>query len=134
MSALTLEIITPRRVLLKTEADSVTAPGVMGYLGVLPKHAPLITPLQPGVVTYSRSDIGKKRLAVSGGFLEVGPQRVVILADTAEKAAEIDVERAFRAKERAEKRLWRRLPELDIVRAEAALRRALARLKAAGAY
>lgn len=132
MSALILEVITPERVLLKAEVNSVIAPGILGYLGVLPKHAPLITPLQAGVVTYRCSDSQEEQLAVSGGFLEAGPEHVVILADTAEKAVEIDVERARQARERAEKRLWERPPGLDVARAEAALRRALARLRAVG--
>lgn len=134
MPALKLEVITPERVVLKTEADSVIAPGISGYLGILPKHAPLITPLQAGVTIYSRQGSGEERLAVSGGFLEAGPEHVVILADTAETAAEIDVERARQAKERAEKRLLERAAGLDVIRAEAALKRAMARLKAAGKH
>ncbi|NLW06640.1 MAG: F0F1 ATP synthase subunit epsilon [Clostridia bacterium] len=132
MPALMLEVITPEKIVLKTEAASVTAPGIQGYLGVLPRHAPLITPLKAGVVTYSREGSEAERLAVSGGFLEAGADRVVILADTAEKATDIDVERARQAKERAEKRLRERPANLDVARAEAALQRALARLKAAG--
>ncbi|PRR69250.1 F0F1 ATP synthase subunit epsilon [Neomoorella humiferrea] len=133
MPLLQLEVITPERPTVKTEATEVIAPGILGYLGILPGHAPLITPLKPGVVTYRRQDGGEERLAVSGGFLEVGPEHVVILADTAERAAEIDVERARRARERAEERLKNRPPGLDVARAEAALQRATARLKAAGA-
>lgn len=131
---LRLEVITPERVVVKTEAGSITAPGITGYLGVLPKHAPLITPLKAGVVTYRCEGSGEERLAVSGGFLEAGPGHVVILADTAEKAAEIDVERARQAKERAEKRLRERPPGLDVARAEAALQRAIARLKTTGTH
>ncbi|MGI9952094.1 F0F1 ATP synthase subunit epsilon [Moorellaceae bacterium AZ2] len=127
-----LEVITPERVLLSTEASSLVAPGVLGYLGILPGHAPMVTLLVPGVITY-REGGQEKRLAVSGGLLEVVDDRVVILADTAEKAEEIDVERARRAKERAERRLKERPPGVDLVRAESALKRALARLKAAGA-
>ncbi|MBE3571794.1 MAG: F0F1 ATP synthase subunit epsilon [Moorella humiferrea] len=133
MPLLQLEVITPERPTVKTEATEVIAPGILGYLGILPGHAPLITPLKPGVVTYRRQDGGEERLAVSGGFLEAGPEHVVILADTAERAAEIDVERARRARERAEERLKNRPPGLDVARAEAALQRATARLKAAGA-
>jgi F-type H+-transporting ATPase subunit epsilon len=133
MAPLKLEVITPERVTLKTEAEGVIAPGILGYLGILPGHAPLITPLKAGVVTYRQQGGGEERLAVSGGFLEAGPEHVVILADTAEKAAEIDVERARQAKARAEKRLRERPPGLDVARAEAALQRAVARLKAAGA-
>ncbi|MDN5325473.1 MAG: F-type H+-transporting ATPase subunit epsilon [Moorella sp. (in: firmicutes)] len=133
MASLNLEIITPERVVLQAEAISVTAPGIQGYLGVLPEHAPLITSLQAGVVTCHRQEGTEERLAVSGGFLEAGPDRVIILADTAERAEEIDVDRARKARERAEQRLRERPPGLDVARAEAALRRATARLKAAGA-
>lgn len=133
MALLKLEVITPVKVTLQVETGSVIAPGVQGYLGVLPGHAPLITPLKPGVVTYRREDGSEERLAVSGGFLEAGPEQVVILADTAEKAAEIDVERAREARERAEQRLREHPPGLDVARAEVALERAVARLKAAGA-
>lgn len=133
MAALNLEIITPERVVLQTPATSVTAPGVQGYLGVLPEHAPLITPLQAGVVTCRQQAGGEERVAVSGGFLEAGPDRVIILADTAERAGEIDVDRARQARERAQQRLRERPPGLDVARAEAALRRATARLQAAGA-
>lgn len=133
MPPLNLEIITPERVVLQAPAASVTAPGIQGYLGVLPEHAPLITPLQAGVVTCRRQEGEVERVAVSGGFLEAGPDRVVILADTAERAEEIDIDRARQARERAEERLRERPPGLDVARAEAALRRATARLKAAGA-
>ncbi|AKX95235.1 ATP synthase epsilon chain [Moorella thermoacetica] len=133
MASLNLEIITPERVVLQAEAASVIAPGIQGYLGVLPEHAPLITPLQAGVVTCRRRERAEERVAVSGGFLEAGPDRVIILADTAERLEEIDVERARQARERAERRLRERPPGLDVARAEAALRRAVARLKAAGA-
>lgn len=133
MPALKLEVITPEKIILKTEAESVVAPGLQGYLGVLPRHAPLITPLKAGVVSYGREGSEEGRLAVSGGFLEAGAGHVIILADTAEKSADIDVERARQAKERAQRRLQERPAGLDVSRAEAALQRALARLKTAGA-
>lgn len=129
---LNLEVVTPERVVLSTTVSSVVVPGALGYLGILPGHAPLVTPLVPGVVTY-RQNAEEKKLAVSGGFLEVADDRVILMADTAERAEEIDVERARRAKERAEKRLKERPPGLDVARAEGALKRAIARLKAAGA-
>ncbi|MDN5347036.1 MAG: F-type H+-transporting ATPase subunit epsilon [Clostridia bacterium] len=129
---LTLEVVTPERVVLKTKAVSARLPGVLGYLGVLPGHTPLATALQAGVVFYRDAAGEEKRVAVSGGFLEIGHDRVIVLADTAERAEEIDVERARQAKERAERRLKERPPGLDVARAESALRRAIARLKAAG--
>lgn len=129
--SLELEVVTPERVVLSTEVESLMLPGALGYLGVLPGHAPLVTQLSPGVVFY-RYHGEEKRLAVSGGLAEITGQKVLLLADTAEKSEEIDVERARRAKERAERRLKERPPGVDIARAEAALKRAVARLKAAG--
>lgn len=128
---LELKIVTPERVLLQTEAEAVVVPAELGYLGVLPGHAPLLSALKPGVVRYRREG-QVRRLAVSGGFMEVAANRVVVLADTAELAEEIDVARAQRAKERAVRRLRERGKGIDVLRAEMALQRALARLKAAG--
>ncbi|HOB29073.1 MAG: F0F1 ATP synthase subunit epsilon [Dethiobacteria bacterium] len=131
MSPVTFEVVTPERKILKEEVESVIAPGAEGYLGVLPRHTPLLTTLKPGVVYYRKLGDGTERMAVSGGFMEAGPDRVVVLADTAELASEIDVERARRSGQRAEKRLRERPPGLDVARAEAALMRSRARLKAA---
>ncbi len=131
MSSTRLEVVTPQRRILSEEVESVVAPGIEGYLGVLPRHAPLLTFLKPGVVYYRQAQNKTKRLAVSGGLMEVGPDRVIILADGAELSSEIDVERARRAKERAEKKLRERPPGFDSVRAEEALERSKARLKAA---
>lgn len=133
MSPVIFEVVTPERKILREEVESVIVPGTEGYLGVLPRHTPLLTTLKPGVVYYRKTAGKTERLAVSGGFMEAGPDRVVILADTAELASEIDIERARRSKERAEKRLRERSPGLDVARAEVALMRSLARLKAAGA-
>jgi F-type H+-transporting ATPase subunit epsilon len=133
MSTSKLEVVTPQRKILAVEVESVIAPGTEGYLGILPRHAPLLTTLKSGVVYYRKVGGKTERIAVSGGFMEAGPDKVIILADTAELSAEIDIERARRAKERAEKRLRERPPGLDWGRAEFALRRSLARLKAAGA-
>ena len=132
MSPVLFEVVTPERKILKEEVDSVIAPGTEGYLGVLPRHTPLLTTLKPGVVQYRKAAGENEQLAVSGGFMEAGPDRVVILADTAELSSEIDVERARRAKERAEQRLQERPKGLDVARAEAALMRSIALLKAAG--
>jgi len=94
MSPVTFEVVTPERKILKEEVESVIAPGAEGLLGVLPRHTPLLTTLKPGVVYYRKLGDGTERMAVSGGFMEAGPDRVVVLADTAELASEIDVERA----------------------------------------
>ncbi|HAA34994.1 MAG TPA: F0F1 ATP synthase subunit epsilon [Firmicutes bacterium] len=131
MSTSRFEVVTPQRRILAEEVESVIAPGAEGYLGVLPRHAPLLTILKPGVVFFRKVGGKTECMAVSGGLLEAGPDKVIILADTAELSWEIDVERARRAKERAEKRLRERYAGLDVARAEFALQRSLARLKAA---
>jgi len=126
------ELATPTRMLVSTEADEVVAPGVEGYFGVWPGHAAFLTTLAPGVVTY-RSGQSEQHLAVAGGFAEVGAERVIILAENAERPEEIDRERAERARQRAETRLQGRAPDgaqedIDFARAIAALARALTRL------
>ena len=131
MSSLKLDIVTAERVVYSEDVDVVIAPGVEGQLGILPHHAPLMTTLQAGELRVRRGG-EEDSLAISGGFLEVRPDRVIVLADTAERAEEIDIERAEAAKQRAEQRLVdRRVPGLDEARCESALRRALARLTVA---
>ena len=128
MSSLKLDIVTAERVVYSDEADVVVAPGIDGQLGILPHHAPLMTTLQPGELRVRKG--GEEfSLAISGGFLEVRPDRVIILADAAERAEEIDVSRAEEAKRRAEEWLKQPTPEVDVARADAAMRRALARLQ-----
>jgi F-type H+-transporting ATPase subunit epsilon len=128
-----LELATPSRMLVSVDVDEVVAPGVEGYFGVLPGHAALLTTLGNGAVTY-RTGRDEKRLAVMGGFAEVQPERVIILAEVAEVPEEIDRARAERARQRAEARLAGRHPEgrgdgeIDFNRALAALERALARI------
>jgi len=129
------ELATPTRMLVAAEADEVVAPGVEGYFGVLPGHAAFLTTLAPGEVTY-RSGQTEHRVAVTGGFAEVRAERVIILAENAERPEEIDRERAERARQRAEMRLQGRSPdgsqeEVDFTRALAALARALTRLHVA---
>jgi F-type H+-transporting ATPase subunit epsilon len=131
MASLTCEVVTAERVLFSGEVDLVLAPGIEGQLGILPHHAPLITALQPGELIVRRGE-EEVIFAVGGGFLEVVHNKVTILADSAERAEEIDVERALAAKKRAEERLaQRRAEDVDHARAEAALRRAMARLRVA---
>ena len=128
MANLKLDIVTAEGVVYSDEVDVVVAPGIEGQLGILPHHAPLMTTLQPGELRVRKS--GEEfSLAISGGFLEVRPDRVIILADAAERAEEIDVRRAEEAKRRAEERLRQPTPEVDMAEAEAALHRALARLE-----
>ncbi len=124
-----LDIVTAERVVYSGDVDMIVAPGTSGQLGILPHHAPLMTMLQPGELLIKRGGT-ELYIAVTGGFLEVRPDRVVVLADAAERAEEIDIERAEEAKRRAEERLAQRhAPGVDETRAEASLHRALARLK-----
>jgi F-type H+-transporting ATPase subunit epsilon len=125
-----LEIVTPEKLVVKVVADEVQIPGQSGYLGILPGHAPLITELAVGVITY-RSQGDTRTLSVAWGFAEVLQDKVTILAETAERPEEIDVERAQKAKDRAEQRLQSNDPQIDYGRAEDALQRAETRLKVA---
>ena len=128
---LQLNIVSPDRLVVRDSVTAVTMPGKNGYLGVLPGHAPLLTELVPGALTYALK--GEKHyLCVNWGFAEVLPDRVIVLVQSAERAEEIDIARAERAKQRAEERLKRFLdPEIDMERAREALRRAIARLDTA---
>ena len=128
---LTLEIATPMRLVVSEQVDEVVAPGVEGYFGVLPGHAPFLTTLGIGVVTY-RNGREEHQLAIAGGFAEVRNDKVIILADTAERPEEIDRARAERSKERAERRISGRTQEdVDFARCQIALARALTRLQVA---
>ena len=126
-----LEIVTPERVVLTQDIVSLVAPGAEGSLGILADHAPLMAELTIGEVWIRDAGGGITRLAISGGFMEVKENMVRILADTAEKAEEINVTRAEEARKRAEQRLRTRGEAVDHTRAEAALKRAIARLKVA---
>ncbi|MGA8538032.1 MAG: F0F1 ATP synthase subunit epsilon [Terriglobales bacterium] len=125
-----LEIVTPTKLLVKDAAEEAQIPGLSGYLGVLPGHAPLLTELAVGVITYKASG-ETHALSVAWGFAEVLPDKVTILAEAAERPQEIDVERAQKAKERAEQRLKSNDPQVDYSRAEDALQRAETRLNVA---
>ncbi len=128
---LLLEIVTPERLLLKEEVDEIQVPGANGYLGILPGHAPLISQLRVGELTFKKDKIAHS-FSIINGYCEVLPEKVVILAEKAEKAEEIDVSRAEASKERAEKRLADlSSPEVDFKRAELSLERALIRLQVA---
>ncbi|MGH9509405.1 MAG: F0F1 ATP synthase subunit epsilon [Terriglobales bacterium] len=126
-----LEVVTPDKLVVDDSAEELQLPGKKGYLGILPGHAPLITELDVGELTYSRNGL-TTRLCLAWGFAEVLPDKVTILAETAERAEEIDVARAERARERAEERLKKLEPSTDLPRAQSALQRALARLFVAG--
>jgi len=126
---LTLQIITPERVVFQEEGvDSVTLPGVEGELTVLPSHAPLMTALRPGALMFRKA--GEEiDVALSGGFLEVRDDKVIVLADSAERSDEIDLARVEEARQRAAAQLATREGEMDVARAMAALERAQARLR-----
>ena len=128
MSTMKLDIVTAEQVVFSEDVDMVIAHGAMGQLGILPHHTPLMTTLRPGELRIKRAGDKELSLVVSGGFLEVRPDRVIVLADAAERSEEIDVARAEEAKKRAEERLTRHVTRLDAEKAEAALHRALARL------
>jgi F-type H+-transporting ATPase subunit epsilon len=125
-----LEIVTPEKKVVDTAAEEVQIPGKNGYLGVLPGHAPLITELAVGEIIYCENS-NEQRLAVAWGFAEVLPDKVTILAESAERPSEIDVERARKAKERAEQRLTSGDTEVDVDRALDSLHRAESRLDVA---
>ena len=126
-----LEIITPERRVLSEEVTSLVVPTADGYVGVLAHHAPMVAGVAIGVLRYRRDDAWHA-VAVSGGFMEVADNRAVVLARTAELAGEIDVMRAEAALQRARERLADRSAGIDHTRAENAMLRALARIRAAG--
>ena len=125
-----LEIVTPEKKVVDTAAEEIQIPGKNGYLGVLPGHAPLITELAVGEISY-RAGAEEQKLAVAWGFAEVLPDKVTILAETAERPSEINVERARQARERAEKRLTSGDPSVDVERSLNALQKAETRLEVA---
>ena len=129
---LQLKIVTPERLLVDEQVEEVEIPGKSGYLEALPQHAPLITELDAGEISYKKGGGTVVRLAVGWGFAEVLPDKVTILAQAAERAEEINVERAQQAKARAEQALREGKPDLDYDETLAALKRADVRLQVAG--
>lgn len=125
-----LEVVTPDRALLSEDVVSIVAPGVEGYLGVLANHAPLVTELSVGILHIRYPDDTEENVAVSGGFMEVANNRVLVLADAAERPQDIDIQRAKEALLRARQQLHD--PTMDHERARTALERAINRLKVAG--
>lgn len=125
-----LEVVTAERVVLSDEVDQVNVPGAAGRMGIMARHEPLLTSLVPGEMTIIK-DGERIPFAISGGFMEVLPDRVTILADTAERADEIDEARAEAARQRAEAILRERRSEQEVLLAEAQLRRAMVRLQVA---
>jgi F-type H+-transporting ATPase subunit epsilon len=127
---LTLEVVTPDKLLIREEVDEVQLPGAEGYFGVLPGHTPLLATLKIGELWY-RTGQERTYLAIAGGFVEVLPERVTVLAQIAERAEAIDVERAGAAKRRAEERLARPAVDMDVERARIALLKSLIRIQVA---
>ena len=125
---LQLQIVSADRLLVNEQVDEVEIPGTEGYFGVLPGHTPLLSTLQVGELWY-RQGSEKHYLSIAFGFVEVQPDRVTILAQTAEAAAEIDLARAEAAKKRAEERLSRPTVDMDFERARIAMLKALVRLQ-----
>ena len=123
----TLKIITPDRVFYEGEASMVEFNTTEGEIGVYKMHVPTTVIVSPGVLTITEAE-GQKHAAQHAGFVEILPEKVTILAEIIEWPEEIDLDRADRAKERAEERLRSKTPETDILRAETALQRALARI------
>jgi F-type H+-transporting ATPase subunit epsilon len=131
-STIRLELVTPERLLLSEEVDEVVLPGYEGEFGVLPGHTQFLAILNIGVMSYRKGSETRK-IALGGGFAEVGPERVVVMAETAEHAGEIDVVRARRARDRAEASLKElSLDDESYAKAHAALQRAVVRMAAGG--
>ena len=133
MGTLYLEVVTPEKSLISQEVQTVVAPGSLGEFGILEGHIPFLTGIMPGEIRYV-SEEKKEYVAVTSGFVEVHDNKVSILVDTAEKAAKIDIERAQQSMERARKRLEkeRGAVDIDFMRAELSLARAINRIKIAG--
>jgi len=130
MGELQLEIVTPEKVMVRETVEIVVAPGTLGEFGILKGHVPFLSGIVPGEIRYTANG-QRKYLAVTNGFAEVFDDKVSVLVDAAEKAEEIDLERARQAMERAKERLakGRGAEDVDFLRADLALRRAIARVK-----
>ncbi len=127
-----LDIVTPERKLVSAEVDEVTAPGFYGEFGVLPQHTPYLCQLGVGVLSY-RTGSARYFISIIEGYAEVGPEKITILAEHAERAEDIDAERAQEARQRAQERMsgQKTEEELDFDRAELALKRAITRISVA---
>lgn len=130
-SLVKLDIVTPEEVVYSEDIELLIAPAIDGEIGILPKHIPLVTGLDTGILRIKK-DGEEIKVPISDGFMEVKPDLINVVVRTAELPHEIDVDRAQRALERAEKRVNEKNQKTDQARAKAALDRALARLKAAG--
>ena len=131
MAKLKIEIVTAERTVLEAEADLIIAPGTAGQLGLLPRHAPLLPMLEPGEIRLKDGGQDTLSFAVAGGFLEILDNKVIVLADSAERADEIDLARAEEAMRKAQERIASHATDLDLQRALNSLRRANIRLRVA---
>ena len=128
-----LEVVTLKKLIFSGLVEGLTAPGSVGYFGILKGHTPFVSSLQPGIFTLTVPGGEKKTMAVSGGFLLTDGNKAIVLADSAETPDEIDLKRTRASRDRAQRRISEGPPDLDVARAKTSLARALARLKAAGA-
>lgn len=124
-----LDIITPEKVIFSGKVNMVVVPGTEGVIGVLPQHIPLFSKLEAGELKITREGKKTAYMALAGGFIQVEPDQVTILADTAERAESINEAKAIEAKKKAESLLSKKISDIDFVKAEASLRKALAELK-----
>lgn len=128
---ITLEVVTPEKVVVSEEVQIAVAPGSLGEFGVLVGHTTFLTTLKTGTIHYTGADGAQRYIFTSGGFAEALPDKLTVLAESAERRRDIDAERAKAALERAQKRLEKATDDIDFARAKAALERALHRLKLA---
>lgn len=124
-----LEIITPERVVFSGNVNMVVAPGTEGIIGVLPHHMPLFSRLEPGELKILKAGKKTTYIALAGGFIQVQPNNVTILADTAERAESINETKVIEARKKAESLLKKKLSDVEFIKAEASLRKALAELR-----
>ncbi len=133
LSLVKLDIVSPRRLLYTKDVKMVIARAKSGEIGIMPGHIPILATLEPGVMRVKLADDSEEKIAISGGFLEVSSEKITVLARTAELPEEIDVDRALKARERAEKRLKEISQDrVEQARAKASLDRAIARLNTVG--
>lgn len=130
MSSFQVEVVSNEKLLYSGAAAMLVAPGVGGELGILPGHAPLLTQIKPGVLKINLSDGGEELLYISGGILEVQPDKVTVLADFAERGEELDEERAEESRRAAEEKLQSNITDMDYAAARAELAQAAAQLAA----
>jgi F-type H+-transporting ATPase subunit epsilon len=126
-----LEVVTPRKEVVNEETQIIVAPGVLGEFGVLTGHTPFMTSLKIGTIRYTDVQGQEHCVFVSGGFAEALPDKVTVLAETAERRCDIDLDRAKAAMERAQKRIDDKAAEIDFTRAHLALRRSIQRIQLA---